>query len=247
MAADCGLDGVELDLGSLEQGLPLSDARVCRYWLDAQQRCAVAFPALAVNTLGGHCRVRPENPGQEALCRRIVSAAIDAAAAMGIGVIQIPNFGGFAIGGEADIEPASRFYRWACELAGPRDILIASENTLSADENLWLCDQVDRSNFRIYYDNENVAFFTGESPAAHLRAIGPRACQVHLKDGSPDALSSKPLGEGHGQAEPCLSALRDMGYGGWVVLENEYAGEAFGSSDRFESLQRDVDWIRARL
>ena len=47
VAAECGLDGVELDLGELRHGLPLSDAGVQRHWLDAQQRYAVGFPAMA--------------------------------------------------------------------------------------------------------------------------------------------------------------------------------------------------------
>ena len=247
MAAEFGLDGVELDLGELRRGLPLSDAGVRRYWLEAQQSFAVAFPALAVNTLGGNCRLRPESPAQEALCREIISKAVEAAAALGIAVLQIPNFAGFAINGREDIEAAAGFFRWACELAEPAGIVIGSENTLNGEENLLLSDRVNRPNFKIYFDNENAVFFRGEDPAEQLRRLGGRVCQIHMKDGVDGALSSRPLGEGHGRAAECLAAIQDIGYDGWVVLENEYDTEAFSQSGRFEALRADVAWLKVRL
>ena len=218
-----------------------------RYWLDAQQKYAVAFPALAVNALGGCCSLRPKDAAQEALCRGIVTAAIEAASALGIGILQIPNFADFAIRGLEDIEPAARFFQWACGAAEPRGIVVGSENTLNSEENLLLCDRVNRPNFKIYFDNENAVFFRGEDPAEQLRRLGDRICQVHMKDGTPKALSSRPLGEGHGQAEECLAALRDINYGGWVLLENEYDTEAFGHIGRFEALRGDIAWLKTRL
>lgn len=247
VAAECGLDGVELDLGELRHDLPLSDADVRRYWLDAQQKYAVDFPALAVNTLGGHCSVRPESAAQEELCRHIVSAAIDAAAALCIGILQIPNFGGFAIRSAEDMDGAVRFYQWACEAAETRHVLIGSESTLTAEDNLCLCERVDRPNFRIYYDNENVVFFRGEDPVKHLESLGSRVCQIHFKDGTAQALSSRPLGEGHGQAEACLNVMNRLGYAGWVVLENDFDTEAFSRIGRFEAIRKDRDWLKARL
>lgn len=247
MAAELGLDGVELDLGEARRGLPLSDAGVRRYWRDAQQKYAVGFPALAVNALGGCRSLRQKNTAQEALCREIVSAAIEAAADLGIGILQIPNFADFTIHGLEDVEPAARFFQWACEAAEPHGIVIGSENTLNDEENLLLCDRVNRPNFKIYFDNENAVFFRGEDPAEQMRRLGDRICQVHMKDGTPEALSSKPLGEGHGQALECLAAMRDIDYGGWVVLENEYDTEPFNRVGRFEALQRDIEWLKMRL
>ena len=246
-AAECGLDGVEPDLGELRHGLPLSDPSVQRYWLDAQQKYAVGFPALAVNTLGGHCCIRPESPAQEELCRTIVSAAVDAAAALGIEILQIPNFGKFMIQDAADLDCAARFYQWACETAESRNILIGSESTLNAEENLQLYEKVNRPNYRIYYDNENAVFFRGEDPVRLLETLGSRVCQIHLKDGSSQALSSRPLGEGHGQAEACLNAMKHLDYSGWVVLENDFDTEAFSRIGRFEAVRKDADWLKARL
>ena len=247
VAAEAGLDGVELDLGELRHGLPLSDAGVRRYWLDAQQKYAVGFPALAVNTLGGHCSLRPENAAQETLCHEIISAAVGAAAALGIDILQIPNFGSFAVRGPGDLDEAARFYQWACEAAESRNILIGSENTLNAEENLQLYEMVNRPNFRIYYDNENAVFFRGEDPVRLLEALGSRICQIHLKDGTSQALSSRPLGEGHGQAEACLNAVKRLGYAGWAVLENDYDTEAFSRIGRFEAIRKDIGWLKAQL
>ena len=247
MAAELGLDGVELDLGEARRCLPLSDPGVQKYWLDARQKYAVAFPALAVNALGGCCSLRPKDAAQEALCHEIVTAAIEAASALGIGILQIPNFADFTIRGREDIEPAARFFQWACAAAEQSGIVVGSENTLNGEENLLLGDRVNRPNFKIYFDNENAVFFRGEDPAEQLRRLGDRICQVHMKDGTAEALSSRLLGEGHGQAEECLNAMRDIGYGGWVVLENEYDTGAFNCVGRFAALQRDIEWLKERL
>jgi sugar phosphate isomerase/epimerase len=53
-----------------------------------------------------------------------------------------------------------------------------------------------------------------------IRAYGEAGVltQIHFKDGKGDH-SNAMLGEGHVDFPACVAAMREVGYGGWVVLE----------------------------
>lgn len=242
MAAEAGLDGVELNLGEFEHNLPLTDAHVRRYYLDAQQKYGVEFAAIAVNALDNSFAMPPENEQRAQERRFILAAAVDTAAAMGVPIVQVPNFWANAIKNREEMEMAAGFLREACERAEKHGILVASENPMTVEENLELMDLVDRANFRLYFDTENPVYFSGADTAQMLRAYGDRVCQIHVKDGTDEQMSCRPLGEGHGHFYACADAIRETGYEGWIVLENNYDMPPFNTfeNDRFELLAEDV-------
>ena len=242
MAAEAGLDGVELNLGEFEHNLPLTDPHVRRYYLDAQQRYGVDFCSIAVNALDKSFVMPPENPQRAAERSFIMKAAVDTAAALKIPIIQVPSFWQNAIKTPEELEIAAGYFREACDEAEKHGIIVSSENPMSVEDNLALCDLVDRPNFRLYFDNENPVYFNGANSAEMLRALGSRVCQIHVKDGTDAQMSSCHLGQGHAYFHECVQVIHEIGYTGWIVSENNYDMPPFNTfeNDRFELLVEDV-------
>ena len=67
-------------------------------------------------------------------------------------------------------------------------------------------------------------FFGAGEPRDMLRDLAGKVCQIHVKDGTPEGMGNRPLGAGHGSFPECAEAIRETGYQGWIVLENEYKG-----------------------
>ena len=246
MAAEAGLDGVELVFGNYERNLPLTDARVRRYYLEAQQKYGMAFAGLAVNALDESFAMPPENERRAEERRFVLAAAVDTAYALGISILQVPNFWGNAIKNHDELVMTAGFLREACERAEKHGIIVSTENPLSVSENLELIDLVERPNFRLYFDTENPVYFTKTPTPDMLRIFADRICQIHVKDGTDEQMSCVPLGTGHAYFDECAEAIREIGYEGWIVLENDYDKPPFNTfeNDRFELLCEDVRTLK---
>lgn len=245
-AAEVGLDGVELGLTDFAHNLPLTDPTIRRYYLDAQQQYGVDFCGLAVNTLDQEFVMPPENEQRARERSFIMKAAVDTAAALKIPIIQVPNFFANGIKNHGELEIAAGFFREACEAAEKHGVIVSSENPLSVEENLELMDLVNRPNFQLYFDNENPVYFARANSADMLRKLGKHVCQIHVKDGTEDQLSCRHLGEGNACFRECVDVIREIGYEGWIVLENNYDMPPFNTfeNDRFALLRRDVEIMK---
>lgn len=76
-----------------------------------------------------------------------------------------------------------------------------------------------------------------------IRECGALVRHTHIKDvEAAGAHMTCLLGEGVAQAESCMAALADIGYGGWYSWEDE-------PEDRnpLDSARRNYEWIRARI
>lgn len=66
----------------------------------------------------------------------------------------------------------------------------------------------------------------GSDPAALIRAHSDRIAHVHLKDLTTAPFAFQPLGEGDLDFDGILSAVRGIGYDGWLVVElDTYDGD----------------------
>ena len=81
----------------------------------------------------------------------------------------------------------------------------------------------------------------------HIHAIGPgRIAQIHVKDGVNSIQGSVHLGRGETNFFDAARAIRDIGYDGWIVLENYYSRPCFHSelTDPWDRIARDVEIAR---
>ncbi len=241
LAAEYGLDGVALGLGSVGEGLRLADPRIREWYREESRKTGVSFCALALNVLFSFDIIHRGSAGEEAEISRILEEAVKAASDLGIPVIQVPNFPGNAITEAEHLEVMAERLRDLCDLAQPRGIVIGTENTLNAEKNRELLRMTGRENLRVYYDTENPAYFGfGKAPDI-LAELTDCICQVHVKDGENGSMSLTPLGKGNGQFMECAEVLLRSGYSGWIILENEF--KAWGR-DNHRLLTEDVRTVK---
>ena len=72
MAAELGLGAVELDMGKVEDGLPLSKPEVQAEYADLREQWGIVYPALAINALCDYGMSVPADRPivEEAIARR---------------------------------------------------------------------------------------------------------------------------------------------------------------------------------
>lgn len=90
-------------------------------------------------------------------------------------------------------------------------------------------DEIERvfTNSRIAFcpDTAHLAAGGGD-PAALILALSDRIVHIHLKDLVREPISFRPLGEGDLDFDSILSAVREVGYDGWLVVElDSYDGD----------------------
>jgi inosose dehydratase len=90
-------------------------------------------------------------------------------------------------------------------------------------------DEIERvfTNSRIAFcpDTAHLAAGGGD-PAALILALSDRVAHVHLKDLVREPVSFQPLGEGDLDFDSILSAVQEVGYDGWLVVElDTYDGD----------------------
>ena len=107
------------------------------------------------------------------------------------------------------------------------------------------------------------AFVGGGDPAEIARRAGRRVRHVHLKDANGPLASAvrdrrlsyaaavqqglyTPLGDGDAHIADVLTVLREGGYGGWYVLEQDVALQD-ASADPLPAIERSLTFVSARV
>jgi inosose dehydratase len=145
--------------------------------------------------------------------------------------------------------------------AGIRTVIHQHLGTLveSGAEVRRLLDATDPDLLGVCLDTGHWTFGTGEDPADAVRELGDRIWHVHFKDCDPaivaesrrmewDGLTSTghgvfcELGKGSVDFPGVLAALRDVGYDGWIVVEQDILP---GMGDPKESARRNREYLRS--
>lgn len=241
--AEAGLDGMSIEFGSLAKGFPLASRRLQDAYLDAQQHHAVQYPNIGLSDFDNTSMHAPAGSPAHAVVRRMFRSAIDAAAHMGIPLVFAPSFLASEIKSEEELVRTAEMFRFACDLAGDRGILVASENMLPPARQRQLAETVGRKNFRLFYDSNNLFHFMGIDQVQALRETYDLLVpQVHVKDGRKGELGSALLGTGDANFEGVMQELGSRGYDGWLIIENAYEQMPLraAAEDVFEIFHRDV-------
>jgi len=213
LAKRIGLDGVELLMGNAKEGLPLRRPDVRARYKEAAKRTGLVVSSLCPNVLN---QVPLKSEPKTAVW---LLDTIEAAHDFGCRNILVPFFGN----GQLKMDDTAEVTRVVDVLkeAGPRaaaaGVTLGLENTLSAEENMVLLEQVNSPGVAVYYDIGNSAG-RGRDVAAEIRKLGARICQIHIKD------NPSYLGEGKIDLSAVAAAVRDINYTGWLVLETTSPG-----------------------
>lgn len=209
LAEKIGLDGVEVSINFPSPMGHLRNTNVQKQFLEASRKHGVAIASTALGVLNS---VPLKSEPKAAIW---VADAIEVTRNLGTKVILLAFFGRGELRPD-NKEEMNRVIDVLKELA-PRaeraGVILGLENTLSAEDNMRIIEQVGSNAVQVYYDLKNSAD-RGRDVPKEIRMLKGLICQVHLKNGP--KLLSEPLNV---DFPACAQALRDIGYDGWYILE----------------------------
>ena len=226
LARRLGLDGLQLQMGDPKDGLPLRRPEVQKQYLDAARRHSIEFPAIC-----------PLFLNQLPLFSEPVTAiwlldSIPTARALGAKVIMLPFFGRGELKEPWQIDRTVDALAQAAPRAEAAGVVLAIENTLSAEDNLKIIGRINSLAVRIWYDVGNSSVRSYDVPAEIRRLGREQISMFHIKDGS------SLLGEGQINFPAIAAAVRDIGYDGWLILETP------APNDLETDTRRNIDYVR---
>jgi sugar phosphate isomerase/epimerase len=207
VARAIGLDGVQVNLGSVADHMHLRQPAVQRAYLKAARQNGLAIASLALAELN----IIPLKSDPRAAIWLLDSMA--AARALGVKVILVAQF--FHGDLKGDKEGIDRTVEILGELA-PRaekaGVILGLENYLSAPENLDIIQRIGSPAVRVYYDLGN-STDKGYDIYQEIRLLRDAICEFHAKDGG------FMLGQGRVDFNKVRRAMDDINYRGWMQIE----------------------------
>lgn len=155
-------------------------------------------------------------------CVEYMKNVIDAAAELGAENILIPFFGKSSLYEKGTknfrkerLEPLVKRIKEVAQYAAKKNIVLALENTITAEDNIKLLDMIGEPNVKVYFDTLNIVW-TGDQPDVAIKKLGKdRIAQIHIKANAEFFDEAKQPED----FDKCFKAIVDSGYRGWLVLE----------------------------
>ncbi len=207
MAKRLDLDGIQVDIGSPQNGMPVLKREVQQTYLEMAKRHQVEVGSLAIGTLN-------ENPYKsEPRAEGWVEAAIDACTALGVKVMLLAFFGkGDLQNDPAGVDAVVERLRRVAPKAERAGVLLGFESWLNAAQHLDILRRVGSPALRVYYDVGNM-HKQGYDIYREIRQLGKNICEFHAKDY--DGL----YGKGSIDFSKVRAAMDDIEYRGWIHME----------------------------
>lgn len=210
-AKESTLEGVQVSLGGRGvkdmQKLPMCDPEKQKQWLEESKKTGMP--------IGGTCLeiLHQDNLKEHANGPKWVEQSIEATKALGTKVILLPFFGKQQIKERAEQKAVADRLKVLAPLAEKEGVVLGLENTISAEDNAWILDQVQSKAVSVYYDVGN-SFNQKYDVYKEIAWLGKdRVCQLHLKDG-PNFLGKGPI-----DYTKYMEAVLKTGFEGWAMLE----------------------------
>ena len=209
VAKDLGLDGVQVSLGTVANNMQLRQVEVQRHYKAAARATGLAVSSLAIGELN--------NVPYKSDPRTIdwVSDCVDVLVAMDVKVVLLAFFGkGDLKGDKAGTDEVVKRLKAVAPKAEKEGVVLGIESWLSAEEHMDIIQHVGSPAVKVYYDVCN-STDRGYDIYKEIRWLGTKhICELHMKENG--AL----LGKGNVDFPKVRAALDDIGYSGWVQIEN---------------------------
>ena len=228
VAKRLGLDGVQVDMGDVKDGLPLRKPELQKKFLEISKKINVTISSLALGVLN-------EVPlKSDPRAEQWVRDSIDVSKALGTRVVLVAFFGNGDVRGDpkgidAVVERLKRLAPPA-EKAG---VVLGFESWLSAEEHMAILERVGSPALQVYYD-VGKSHKMGYDIYKEIRFLGKHICEFHAKDY--DDL----YGKGTINFPEVRRAMDDIGYRGWIQIE----GAKFPLGVE-ESVHYDAKYLRS--
>jgi sugar phosphate isomerase/epimerase len=214
LAKDLGMDGVEVDMGSLGQretfANSLTNKANARVFLDKARELNLEISSVAMSGFYAQSFAERTN------VIRLVQDCIDTMKLLEVKIAFLP------LGVNSDVlaHPELRAtvverLRAAGKLAEQASVVIGVETELDADAQIKLLDEINSPAIKSYYDLAN-AIQHQRDAAAELKQLGKdRVCQIHFSNKDGFWLQN----DSQLDVSKIKTTLDEMDWGGWLVIE----------------------------
>lgn len=208
LAAQIGLDGVQVSFGKPGVGHDLRGADARREYQEAARRHGVRIASLGMSVLNN------EPYASVAEAEMWVADCIQIMPKLGVQVVLLAFFGKGDIHGRPELQQeVIRKLKRVAPRAEEAGVVLGIESWLNVDDHLRILDGVASPAVKVYYDVANMTQ-RGYDIFREIRILGrERICEVHCKENG--AL----LGRGKVDFPRVKQALDAIGYRGWLVIE----------------------------
>ncbi len=135
-----------------------------------------------------------------------------------------------------------------CKPHGCQPLIETHDAWVTSDQLLELIHEFDPADVGVLWDLEH-PWRRGESPADTAETLRKWIRHIHIKDTIRENGKSRPvlLGEGDLPLQDCMTALKNIGYDGWIALETEKRWHPEGpepevSIPQFAKFMREGNW-----
>lgn len=232
LAASLGFEGVEVSLGrnAQENKLPLDDPEIQQQYTAATKKHKIGIAGTCLDILHVNY-LKNDKLGQ-----KWVADGIPVTKKLNARVMLLPFFGKGALTTRAEMDYVGDILRELAPEAQKAGVILALEDTISAEDNVRIMDRAGSKAVMVYYD-------VGNSTNAGfdiLKEIGwlgkDRICQIHLKDGR------NYLGEGRIDFPAVLRAIAEIEFVGYANLETSAPS---GSVEN--DMRRNLAYVRGLI
>lgn len=122
LAKQLKFDAVQLEFGSWEKGMALSHRRLRKLYIEESRELDVHLLPLTINALCTYGVVNGLDTPEGKIAKDTISAAMEAAAEMGIEGVTMPSFGAGMIQNADHYKYTVEALRFACEQAAPATV-----------------------------------------------------------------------------------------------------------------------------
>ncbi|GAB2046493.1 hypothetical protein AGATL06_29960 [Agathobaculum sp. TL06] len=250
IAAEAGLDGLQIEIGKYEDGYPLAQKSVREGYMEDAKRYGIEFPNVTVNDVGTYEFVNGRNTPNGRIAYEAFDIAIECAAEMGIDMVLIPNFFDNFITKPEHYDNVAEALQYCCDKGKRYGITIAHETPLLWKDHKKIFDKVNRENIGVFYDSMNYKFWINADPMQVLKDVYPYMVnQLHFKDGVTE-MSTALLGEGSMEFAEQAKFIKESDYSGWIITENFYSHlpiRGSSTADQIALLKKDLRTMKAAL
>ncbi len=141
----------------------------------------------------------------------------------------------------------AHFLKTAGERAKDLGVQLIFESFSDFDDTMRLYE-CSGGAFKLCYDNLNPLRYHFADPVSELGHYDLDLIDhIHLKDAPADYAGSIRLGTGSGLIAECCQVLKQRGYSGYVITENNYCIDPIGKEDPRESALFDLSAMKRLL
>jgi L-ribulose-5-phosphate 3-epimerase len=232
VAKKIGLDGIMVDMGSIENNLHLRETLLQKEYLAASLKTGVKISSLAIGLLNDI----PYKSDPQTI--RWVRDSVDVAKNLGVSVILLPFFGKNDLrDDEAGKKEVIRRLTEVAPEAEKKGIILGIESYLNAAEHLEIINAVGSKNVKVYIDFRNTAD-AGHDVLKEVRLLGKDyICELHMKE------NGFLLGEGTLPWAKIRDWIDEVDYrgDGWMQIE----GAMPKNADVVKSYQSNLQFLQS--